>query len=306
MIKIYIGLIAVATIWGVNFGISRWAMDFFDPELFVFLRYGLALPIFFIVLKLKEGSIGIELRDVGRLLLLGLLGITVLEIAVMYSIKYTTLANASLLNVAPWPIFVALFAPLFTKESITSRLVLGGSIAMIGVILIILGGNEGLDLSREHIVGNLLAFGVSIVGALFNLMCMPLMKRYSVIRLSSWFILFGVLFIFPFTLGSWGKVAWASFGVPIWSAIFYNVIFCTFFAFIVWNYCMKIAGATRSNFFRYAVPAAAVFAGYVLYRETITLWQIIGALIIAAGLIWISLEKTRVEPQPKQAATESV
>jgi drug/metabolite transporter (DMT)-like permease len=66
---------------------------------------------------------------------------------VMYSIKFTTLANASLLNVAPWPIFAALFAPLFFRESITIRLIIGGAIALVGVALIILGGANGFDWS---------------------------------------------------------------------------------------------------------------------------------------------------------------
>ena len=124
----------------------------------------------------------------------------------MYSIKFTTLANASLLNVAPWPIFAALFAPLFIKEGFSKRLAVGGAVAMIGVSFIILGGGEGFDLSSDNMIGNLLAFGVSIIGALFNLACMPLMKQYSALRISTWYIMFGSLFMFPITVGSWGKV----------------------------------------------------------------------------------------------------
>ncbi|MGO4373170.1 EamA family transporter [Paenibacillus sp. MCAF20] len=106
----YAGLVLVAVIWGANFGISRLAMESFHPIVFSFLRFGVAIPFFFLILKLTEGSVGVPWRLVPKLMLIGLLGITLLEITVMYSIKYTTLANASLLNVAPWPIFVALFA----------------------------------------------------------------------------------------------------------------------------------------------------------------------------------------------------
>src|SRR5690606_19901159 len=147
--------------------------------------------------KIKEGHIGIPWSVVLKLAIIGLVGVTGLEIAVMYSIKFTTLANASLLNVAPWPIFAALFAPLFIKESFSKRMAVGGAIAMAGVTFIILGGGEGFDLSSDHMVGNLLAFGVSIIGALFNLACMPLMKQYSALRISTWYIFFGSIFMFP-------------------------------------------------------------------------------------------------------------
>jgi drug/metabolite transporter (DMT)-like permease len=69
------------------------------------------------------------------------------------------------------------------------------------------------------------------------------------------------------------------------------VFFATVIAFIVWNTCMHQIGAARSNFFRYSVPAAAVAAGYLMFGEKVTLWQIAGALFMAAGLLWISMER---------------
>jgi drug/metabolite transporter (DMT)-like permease len=287
----YSGLILVSIIWGANFGVSRSAMETFDPVLFSFLRFGLAVPFFFLLLKLREGNVGVPWKVALKLAVIGLIGVTGLEIAVMYSIKFTTLANASLLNVAPWPIFAALFAPLFVKEGFSRRMAIGGAAAVVGVTFIILGGGEGLDLSSDHMIGNLLALAVSIIGALYNLACMPLMKQYSSLRVSTWFIFFGVLFMLPFTMGSWEKVNWSGLEFGHYSAIIYNVLVCTVFAFIVWNVCMYKIGAARANFFRYVVPAAAVVAGVIFFDEGISLWQVIGALCMAAGLIWISTER---------------
>ncbi len=290
----YGGLILVSILWGANFGVSRSAMETFDPALFTFLRFGLAVPFFFLILLIREGSIGIPWKVVLKLMVIGLVGVTGLEIAVMYSIKFTTLANSSLLNVAPWPIFAALFAPLFVREGFSSRLAIGGVFAMVGVTFIIIGGGEGFNLSSEHMIGNLLALGVSTIGALFNLACMPLMKQYSALRVSTWYILFGTIFMIPVTMGSWGKVAWSALEFGDYSAIFYNVILCTVFAFVVWNACMYKIGATRANFFRYVVPAAAVITGFFFFDEVISLWQIVGAVCMAAGLIWISTERREV------------
>jgi len=287
----YAGLAGVAAIWGVNFGVSRLAMDTFDPVLFAFLRFGLAVPLFFLVLYLKEGSVGVSPRDALKLALIGLFGVTLLEILVMYSIKYTTLANASLLNVAPWPIFAALFAPLFTKESFTRRIAVGGVIAIAGVSLVILGGGEGLSLSSDNMKGNLMAFSISLLGALFNLSCMPLMKRYSALRVTTWFSTFGALFMFPITIGSWGKVHWTGLTATDYGVVAFGVLLCTFISFITWNAAMYRVGAARSNFFRYVVPAAAVITGYIMYDEQITSWQIGGGVLMAAGLIWISAER---------------
>lgn len=292
----YVALVLVAAIWGANFGVSRSAMETFDPVLFTFLRFGGAVPFFFVILWLKEGNIGVPPKDMLALAAIGLVGITGLEIAVMYSIKYTTLANASLLNVAPWPIFAALFAPLFVKEKFTKRLALGGAIAMVGVSFVILGGTEGLSMSSDNMVGNLLAFGVSIIGALYNLACMPLMSRYSPLRVSTWSIFFGTLFMFPITLGSWGKVDWSGLTAGHYTAIAFNVLISTVFAFVAWNGGMHKVGAARANFFRYVVPVSAVVAGYLFFDEQVTGMQLVGTAFMAAGLVWIGMEKQSKQP----------
>ncbi|MFA9558841.1 DMT family transporter [Evansella sp. AB-rgal1] len=290
----YLGLILVSIIWGANFGISRWAMEVFTAEVFVFLRFGLAIPLLFMLLYKLEGSIMVEKRDILKFAVIGFFGVTILELLVMYSIKYTTLANASLLNVAPWPIFAALFAPLFTKEKLTRKVVVGGAIAFVGVALIITGGDEGVDLSSQYMLGNMLALSISLIGAIYNLACMPLMKKYSALKVTTWFIFFGTAFLFPFTFNGWSDVAWSNLSFPIWIAIFYNVILCTLVAFIVWNFSMNKVGATKANFYRYVVPAAAAIAGAMFFNEPIMFAQILGAIIIMSGLLLIGFEKRKV------------
>jgi len=287
----YLALILVSVIWGVNFGISRFGMEVFTPEIFAFFRFGLAVPILFAVLKWTEGSMKVDKRDLLKLALIGFFGVTVLEILVMYSIKYTTLANASLLNVAPWPIFAALFAPFFTKEVMTPRLAIGGLVALIGVVLIILGGSNGFDFSSEYMLGNILALSISLIGALFNLACMPLMKKYSPLRVSSWYMLFGTILMFPITLGGWHAVQMTDFTISVWGAIAYNVVLCTVAAFVLWNLSMNKVGAAKANFYRYFVPASATVTGALFFNEQIFVAQIAGGLVIVLGLAFIAMEK---------------
>lgn len=293
--KAYLALSSIAIIWGASFGINRMATAVLHPLLFVFLRFGLALPLLFMVLKITEGSVAIAYHDMFVLALVGFFGVTVMENAVIYSIQYTSLANASLLNTAPWPIFTALFAPFFTKEKVTRRLVAGGGLALAGVCLIILGGGQSGALPPGHVRGDLLALLVSLLGALYNLGCMPLMKRYSPLRVSTWFIFFGVLFMAPMTYNLWNTVGWSTLGTAVWGAVLYNVVLCTVVAFVVWNWGMKTVGAARANFLRYLVPGVAVAAGFVMYREVVAIWQVLGGLLMLAGLLWISSEKTSIE-----------
>lgn len=292
----YAGLILVSIIWGANFGISKLAMESIHPIVFTALRFLLAAPLFFVILKLTEGKIGIQWKHVPYFIFVAVLGVTLLEILVNYAIIFTTLANSSLLTTAPWPIFAALFSPLFTKEAITKRLVVGGCFSIIGVSFVILGGGEGFNLSSEHMIGNLIALSVSIIGPIFNLSSMSLMKHYSALRVSTWTILFGVLVMLPFTIKHWTFTNWSAISFVEISAIGYAVFMCTVVGFVVWNTSMFKIGATRSNFFRYVVPLTAVIMGYFMFGEKITAMQIAGTLCMAIGLIWITIEKKPAAP----------
>ncbi|MBR2569779.1 MAG: DMT family transporter, partial [Paenibacillus sp.] len=150
--------------------------------------------------------------------------------------------------------------------------------------------------SSSHMLGNLLALGISIVGALFNLACLPLIKRYSALRVSAWYIMFGSLFMAPLTFRSWDQVDWGALSAGSYIAVIYNVFFCTIFAFVVWNASMHKVGAAHSSFFRYVTPAAAMIAGYFFFGETVSIWQGVGSIFMAAGLIWITLDHKKDAP----------
>ena len=154
-------------------------------------------------------------------------------------------------------------------------------------------------------LGNLLALSISLIGALFNLACMPLMNKYSPLRVTTWYILFGTVFLIPFTLGGWGNIAWNNITGITWAAVAYNVILCSVIAFMIWNMSMKKVGATKSNFFRYFVPASATIAGVLFFNEKISLAQIIGGVIIVLGLVWIATERKDVAT-PKPVANNQV
>lgn len=137
----------------------------------------------------------------------------------------------------------------------------------------------------------MLALSISLIGALFNLSCMPLMKKYSALRVSTWYILFGTIFLFPVTLGGWQSIQWSDFTIGVWAAIAYNVILCTVAAFVIWNISMNKVGAAKANFYRYFVPASAAVTGVFFFNEQILLTQIFGGFIIILGLAWIAMER---------------
>lgn len=291
----YGGLAGCAVLWGMNYGVIRMAFDSLEPLTLLLLRYLLAVPLFFILLKRREGGTGLPVRDWGMAALTGGIAVTALELCTIYSISYTSLANASLLTVTAWPIFTAIFSVWLTKEKITSALAGGGTLALIGVILVIAGGGQGLELKDGYMLGNLLALAGGLTGAIGSVLCVRLASRHSMLRITSWYSLFGLALLVPIAVVFSEDPQWGGMGARAWSAVLYNAIPCTVLAIPYWNYAMLKVGATRASFFRYLTPCAAAAAGLWFFAEELAPVQLAGSAALLAGLTWIVTERKRKE-----------
>ena len=87
-------------------------------------------------------------------MLLGIVGVTGMETLLILAVQWTSMSNLSLLNVAPWPIFSALLAPLFVRDFITRRMIVGGFLAFAGVCCVLISGGSKIDFSESQMWGN--------------------------------------------------------------------------------------------------------------------------------------------------------
>jgi drug/metabolite transporter (DMT)-like permease len=279
------GLTAAAALWGWNFSIVRLGINVIEPVLFTFIRFGLAVVVFFSFLWFREKGVAVAYKYLTVFAILGILGFTVFENMLLLATQYTTVANASILCVAPWPFFTMLLAPLFSKESRPARLWSGGCFALTGVIIVIAGGPGGLKLGGGYMLGNLLALSASAVGAVFNAASMRLLNRYSPLRATAWMMLFGVAGMLPLAAYSGGLGTLPRMTGSLLFAIVFNVVAATFLAFLLWNRSMSTTGAAKANFFRYLTPVVSALSGFWMFGEQVTLFQLAGSLIMLSGLI---------------------
>ncbi|WP_308635112.1 DMT family transporter [Paenibacillus silvisoli] len=297
-VSAYVLLGTIAFFWGLNYAVVKVGLESLDPLLFLVLRFGISAVIMFGLLRWFEGSVGIRLKDLWKFIVLGLIGTTMLESFVVVSINYTTLANSSILSIAPWPIFAAIFAPLFTKEKIRKSLLGYGLLSMAGVVMVILAGGS-FSLDSDLLLGNLLAFAVSVCGGFYSAACIPLLKTYSSLRMTTWMFAFGTLFMLPFAYPAFGTTDWVGMGWPAIGALAFNVIVITIVCFLLWNKAMPQIGAATASFYRYLTPLAAVLSGVVFFQEPVYSGQLVGAALMFMGLIGISLP-TRAGRRAKQ------
>ena len=103
------GLIALAAIWGVNFSIVKVALNELEPLAFNALRFPLAaVALGWIVFRGTEDLMP-QREDVPRILLLGLIGNVLYQLAFIIGLDWTYAGNASLL-LATTPVWTVILS----------------------------------------------------------------------------------------------------------------------------------------------------------------------------------------------------
>lgn len=112
--------------WAANFIVVKAANEQIPPVTFAFLRFAIAAGTLLIVLKWREGSIGLPRRDVVPILGLGAIGFGAYQI--LWSIALQDIpAGDSALLIATTPVITALLAVRSGADTLTPTK-LGGSL----------------------------------------------------------------------------------------------------------------------------------------------------------------------------------
>ena len=122
------------------------------------------------------------------------------------------------------------------------------------------------------------------------------MKKYNAITVISWMFLFGLLFIFPFTLNDFTNTNFDTFIINTYLVIGYVVIFTTFFAYLFNVYALNYVTPSVTSSYIYLQPVisfimVSLYAYNLMkdkYAHDINLVKILSCLLVVIGVYIIS------------------
>ena len=228
--------------------------------------------------RLLAASVKDELLMVG----LGITGGSLYFLTENSSMNYTTTTNTSLI-VCLCPLFAALLISLFYRsERLNNIQIVGTLMAALGVVVVVLNGHFVLHLSP---LGDTLAFAACLCWAVYSLLMIPVNKRYDSVFITRKVFFYGLLSMIPYFL-VWPEIPPMS--VVLRPDILANLLFLGFVAsmlcFLAWNWLMKKLGAMVVTNYVYFNPVVTVLFAWVILSERITVYFLIGTLLILTGL----------------------
>ncbi|MSP13846.1 MAG: EamA/RhaT family transporter [Chloroflexi bacterium] len=271
-------------IWGLNFSIMKMAFREFLPLSFNGLRFALAAVTLIILVRLIEGHITIRREDWPAFVALGLIGNTLYQIFFAIGLDHSTAGNGSLI-LAISPVFVALLGSFLHVEQITRRAWLGIMASLLGMILVITGGESGFKFGFETLSGDLLILLATLCWAIYTIISKPLLSKYSPLALTAITMVIGTLALIPFTVPDIIAQDWTVISLKSWAALGYSFSMAIVLAYVIWSIGVQRLGGARTAVYSNLVPVVATALAYFLLGERLQWLQILGGIIIILGII---------------------
>lgn len=277
-----IGVLGVMVLWAGNFIVVKSAIGVLPPVGFTFLRFTLVAATLFLLLRWREGSIGLPRRDRFAIMGFGAVGFGVYQILWTTGLQ-TVPAGDSALIIAATPVLVALVSVVAGTDVLTRPKLAGVLVSFAGVAVVIASG-RGLTLGGS-LVGEVLTLGATVCWSIYTAYAGPYLWRYSPLRATAWASLAGTLVLAPLGLIQLGTVDVGGLQPAILGAILYSGFLSSGVANVVVMNGVKIVGPTRTAALQFLVPALAVALAAVFLDEPIRPGQIVGGVVIVAGVL---------------------
>jgi drug/metabolite transporter (DMT)-like permease len=285
-------LVGMALIWGFNFAVLKYGTQVLAPLAYNGVRMLVgALALF--AITAPDTKRRPPLRDIGRLMLLGVLGHGVYQALFIQGISRTRAGTASLV-IAASPAVIAIVSRLLTGERASRKQVLGIAASIAGISCVILG-SAASGANGDSAIGDLMILGSVVAWGFYTVWLRPMTHRIEGIQIAAWTLVGGAVPMALLSLPAITATDWTRVAPLTWGAILYSGLGAMGVAYLAWYRGVRVIGPTRTAMFSNLQPIVAVGVAWPLLGEQPTAWQGVGALGVIAGVL---LTRSSSAPEP--------
>ena len=271
-------------LWSTGFVGAKYGLPYAEPFTLLLVRMSLTVVVFVMLIlifnsKRLTSIQALHQMIVGAFIHVGYLG------SVFAAIKLGMPAGIAAIIIGLQPIITALLALVWLKEQLISRQWIGLIAGFIGVIIVLVGGqNSGdFDITIAALSFSIISVISISVGTLYQ-------KKFGqgVDLISGSFYQYlmtaFLLAIIAFTFET-GEIQWTSQFVL---AITWMVFALSVAAVLLLMYLIKLGAAAKVASYFYMVPVFAVVEAWILFGEKLSIISILGMLLTVVGVYLVT------------------
>ncbi|HXG32686.1 MAG TPA: DMT family transporter [Bryobacteraceae bacterium] len=280
--RLYALILLMVFLWAANFLIGKVALREFPALLLAGMRTSLAALLILPLYLWKRGRTGsgIARQDRARLVLLGVLGVTLNQVFFVGGLALTSASHSSVL-MSLTPVLVLLLAAATGQERITLQKAAGMAAALAGAVT--LSGAPSKS-SGASVVGDLLIFLAALAFAAFTVAGKRPSASYGSITVNTFAYVGGALMLAPLTLGYAFRFDFAAVSAAAWASFVYMAVFPSLVCYLIFSYALAWLPGSRLTAFGYLQPFLATAGAALLLGEPITAGLVAGGVLVLAGV----------------------
>jgi drug/metabolite transporter (DMT)-like permease len=278
--------------WGISYIAIKVVLRELEPVEMISARFLLATPVLYLIIRMK----GLKVWPVEKK---GHLFVAAFLVFLHFWVMATGMKEVAATNTA-WilttaPIFVAALAWIYLKEVFSRHHWIGFGVAAFGVVLLTANGSLS-NLAWINSRGDVIVLGSCVTWAFYTVATRDITRKVHPLVATFWMTGVAGLVFIPYTLATSGAGIYLAMQPITTLSLVFLGVFCLAVSFWLWAEGLKRYTAAEVGAYLYIEPLFTMVAAWALINEAITLWIIVGAILITLG-VYISERKGKVRLQ---------
>lgn len=228
--------------------------------------------------------------DLLRLIAMGQISIAAYFWLQYTGVRLTNAGVASILVVGLIPIATVLTARARLGEQLRASHGVALLLGLVGVMVVTVQRESGVGftVSRDFALGAVVLVANAVLFALYSTFARGLRERFDALTLTAGMTATGALglIIMAALAGGWREIGDLTGWQWVW--VVYLALVCSVLAYFCYNRALAMIEAGRAATWVYLEPPVAIIFGALLLGESIGIASIVGGVIIAAAVIFVS------------------
>ena len=278
--RIYLLLILVVVLWGVNVVSIKYLTHFFPPLALAPIRLFLASALLLPFALRQHGYKKLSSREWSPIIGVSMFCIFLHQIVLTIGLTATSGIHGVLI-LGLNPLFTTIFASLLLKEEFTWAKGIAILFGFSGLLLVVSGSSEGgATLTGDGIM--FIATITFVIGSLFVKKATLFVPPLIVTAYSHCLAAIGLLILSLFVNPIWNYPGAYDFW-PI-AVLLFSSFFSTALGALWWNTAIQQVGASTSSLFQNGSPIIGVLASAIFLGEQLYWYHFVALLLVILGV----------------------
>jgi drug/metabolite transporter (DMT)-like permease len=293
----------VYVLWGGTYLAMRVVVENIPVYVMGAVRFGISGPLMLAYCALSGRKVRITGKDAFRLLVIGVLLLSISNMGVALAEKYVTSGLAALI-VACVPIWVAIIESQILRTRRLSAMGLAGlALGIVGLVVLLWPTITGAHPHRLELLGIAILLGSSASWALGSVLAGRWNLSVDVLTASAWQMTFAsiVNVLIAVATSRHQHAVWTGQSVI---ATVYLVTCGSWIGFTAYIWLLDNVPTPKVATYAYVNPVVALYLGWLFLRERVDGFMLVGTAVVISAVALVNLSKLRSMGTPSIPAPE--